>query len=499
MSDFVFPIILFVLYGLRTIRSVLNHVAWWDIKEYRFDRMWVHLSETHQGKHWILGYFSLLKWVLLVSYILPVTYIPIQILNQILISTYMVEAVLNLFELKIGWKIPPFRIRAGSIVLLTIFVLISCTFISVILPIKLLFIDKAIGITVSIFVFISNFVFSFYKQNILKKAQKKMSRFHTIRVVGITGSYGKTSTKEFITQILSTKFRIVKTLASQNTDIGIAEQILKSDLDTCELFVAEMSAYHPGEIASSCGLFGKKIKVSVITGINEQHQSLFGSIETTMKSKYELVESLSDSGQAIFNGENEKTREMSTWSKDRHIDSIVVNKTHIKDLPDHIHGSHFKENLALAYATAQAFGMSRREILDVIEDIKLPPRTMDVTKIGSVFFVDDTFNANPNAVYAAFDYIKHIPGKKILILQPLIELGGFADSVHRTIGKLASEICDHIILTNNNFNRPFIEGASEIIGGAAKVHVGLLPSKIREGVILFEGKEAEKYIHKLKV
>lgn len=488
------PVVILVLYLVRTVRNLFYHLAWWEIKEYRLDRMWVHIRDTYQGKMWLFGYFSVIKWVLLVLYFIPVSFIPRIYLNQAIILIFTGEGLFNLYELASGWKMPPFRIRVGAVGIVAILVLAALISLPTPIVLRLLIVDKSIGLIVAGLIFLSNIIFSLHKENTLKKARLKISQYKDLQVVGITGSYGKTSTKEFIAQILESKHRIVKTLASQNSDIGIAERILNSDLTDVEIFVCEMAAYHPGEIASSCSLFGEKIKVGVLTGINEQHQSLFGSIEATEKSKYELIQAVHDKGIAIFNGENKCSHEMSKWSHPQKLSCIVVNKSHIKELPAQVHGSHFKENLALAAAAAQSFGMSNKDIKEAIKTIALPKRTMDTVKEGGVTIVNDTFNANPDAVYAALRHMSRIQGKKVLVLQPLIELGKYADEVHVKIGEMAGEICDQIVLTNKNFNEPFMRGLRQVPGGLRKLRFGQAPSHIREGVMLFEGKEAEKYL-----
>lgn len=486
-------LLVFFLYVVRTVRNLFYHLAWWEIKEYRFDRMIVHLTDTYQGHTWIFGIFPLMKWMLILLFLfLPSTISQITLVNFTLLL-YAAEGIGDIAELKQDWKMPPARVRIAGIWLVSLIVLSWLFFLPVLLPLKLLLIDKAIGITVALCIALSNIVFSFHKKRVLSHARRKMAQYD-IDVVGITGSYGKTSTKEFVAQILGSKYNVVKTLASQNSDIGIAERILTSDLSKCDIFVCEMAAYHPGEIASSCSLFGNKINVGIMTAINEQHQSLFGSIETTMKSKYELIEAVRNGGTALFNGENTRCREMSKWPTHKKVHSVIINKTHINHLPQHIHGAHFKENLSLAAAACESMGMTKREIVKAMDTIELPPRTMDTAENGKVTLINDTFNANPDAVYAALSHIKKMDGKKVLVLQPLIELGKYAGEVHRKIGALSAEICDQVILTNKNFNKPFFEGASSIAGGRAKVSVAGKLHAIREGVILCEGKEAEKYL-----
>lgn len=451
----------------------------------------MHILETYQGRQWAFGRFTVGKWTLLItSFFLPSN----QILAGIIIGFYLLEGLWSVLELRKGWKLPTLHIRVVGIWLITLVLLSLGFMLPVTLPLKLLIVDKLVSISIAGCIFFSGIVFMAHKKRLMTLARRKIAQHKNLVVIGVTGSYGKTSTKEFIAQIVGTKYKTVKTLASQNADIGIAERILKADLSGCEIFVCEMAAYHPGEIASSCSLFGNKIKVAVVTGINEQHQSLFGSIETTMKSKYELVEAVPEGGSALFNGENQLCRQMSSWNHNKKVAKIIINKTHIHKLPAHIPGQHFKENVALACAAGQAVGMTHKETTKAIESIVLPPRTMNVVESGSTQFIDDTFNANPQAVYAALEYMKKQKGKKVLVLQPLIELGSYAYEVHEKIGKIAAEICDQVILTNRNFNKPFLAGAASVDGGLKKVYVAEKPMKIKEGVILFEGKEAEKYL-----
>lgn len=507
---FCLQIFLPVAFFVRTLRNLLYHLFWWEKKEYRFDRMFVHLEETDQGRKWLFGPISLVKWILLVSSSIGVFFIFYPISQSakelwiFLISLYLInllytlEAIKNILELRTGWKIPPLKPRNIGILLLTSLSL--CLLFKVIInssrniEISFLVVDKLLGPLIALLILISNKIFLIYKRRKIIKATIKIKEAKHLKIIGVTGSYGKTTTKELIAQILSQKYRVLKTPGSQNTDIGIAESILGNDLSQYDFFVCEMAAYHRGEIASICEMLKPKIQIGVITGINEQHQSLFGSLENTQMSKFELIEAIEPSGYAIFNGRSKNIDRMISWAKQKKLNIKVVNQNITGELPAQLHGKHFQENLSLAITTAYVAGVNKGEITKGILKVKLPAKTMNIIDKGSVKLIDDTFNANPDGVYAALDFLRSLDGKKILVLQPLIELGKYASEVHRKIGKMAAEICDEIILTNKNFNGFILKGVKTIENGTEKVKVGRQIPHLREGVILFEGKEAEKLL-----
>ncbi len=124
-------------------------------------------------------------------------------------------------------------------------------------------------------------------------------------VIGITGSYGKTSTKEILYTILAEKFgenKVLKTKEHQNSEVGVSQCILNDLKPEHKIFVCEMASYNRGGIKLLCDI--AKPKIGILTGINEQHMSTQGSQENIIKTKYELIESLPQDGLSIFNGEN---------------------------------------------------------------------------------------------------------------------------------------------------------------------------------------------------
>src|SRR3989344_2154898 len=254
----------FFIYTIRTIRNTLYHIGWWETKEYRFDRMKVHLFETVQGRRWMFGPLSLFKWflILLYSFHFP------EMLNSVVFALYTFEAVKNLFEFIYDKRPSGLRPKIIALIVGTlVFELLLVLLLSFDYPLGLAFLigDKLMPFAVALQVIILNSFFTYYKRDKMTAAREKFAESKTT-VIGVTGSYGKTTTKEFIYQILKSKHTVFKTEKSQNSDIGIAEVILRTDLANYDYFVCEMAAYHPGEIKSSTSVIPGNIKTAVITG-----------------------------------------------------------------------------------------------------------------------------------------------------------------------------------------------------------------------------------------
>ncbi len=290
-----------------------------------------------------------------------------------------------------------------------------------------------------------------------------------MHVIAITGSYGKTSTKELLSTMLGVKYKTLKTDGSKNSPIAIAELICtKLRLDH-EAFVVEMGAYKRGEIAEMCKMV--RPEISIVTAINAQHQDLFGSIENTIKAKYEIVEGLTGNGVAVFNADNENTRKMGlkaeksgitvhfysseNFETSKNLDlrlsgEIQVSEAGIsfdvrrdgntKSVSVPLLGKHHVSNIFAAMTAALSVGMTFDEVIASCKLIRPFDRTMQrIDGINSATFIDDTFNNNPDAAIAAIDYLSELKPKRILVFQPMIELGEYAVESHERVGEAAGK------------------------------------------------------------
>lgn len=329
------------------------------------------------------------------------------------------------------------------------------------------------------------------RNQIIRMAKEKRAQFKELLVIGITGSYGKTSTKEFLATILSEKFKVLKTTEHQNSEVGISQCILNDLKPEHEIFIVEMGAYNRGGIKLLCDI--AKPKIGVITGINEQHLSTFGSQENIISGKYELIESLPEDSLAIFNGDNEYCFELykKTLIKKR----VYSLQSSISGLPSDIWayniraekdfitfkmtagdemvdfrvsllGSHNISNILAAVCCARELGMTLEEISRACQKIEswqsgiqLKRGRHPPTVLHGINIFDATYSANPDGVISHLEYLKIWPGKKVIIMPCLIELGSSSKEVHRRIGEKIGEVCNLAIITTKERFEEIKEGA----------------------------------------
>ncbi len=346
-------------------------------------------------------------------------------------------------------------------------------------------------------------------KRILKKAKEKREEFKDLLVIGITGSYGKTSTKEFLAAILEEKFKILKTPEHQNTDPGIARCILNNLTSEHQIFIVEMAAYGLGEIKPPCRMVQPKI--GILTGINEQHIALFGSQENIINTKFELIESLPENGIAIFNWDNKfiKSRikgqeskvknqrfcsvkeKLNIWAEDIKVEKEFISfKVSSKNggsanFKVNLLGRQNIENILLAACCAQELGMSLGEISRACSKIKPEQGAMEILKKNGLTILDSSYSANPDGVIADLDYLKVYSGKRIIVMPCLIELGRSSKEVHRRIGRKIGEVCNLAIITTKERFKEIQEGAIE--KGMKKENILFIenPKEIIERINIF--------------
>jgi UDP-N-acetylmuramoyl-tripeptide--D-alanyl-D-alanine ligase len=342
-----------------------------------------------------------------------------------------------------------------------------------VLILLLLFLYLITPILITVIILFTNPFFNFQKRRLIKKASLKTRGLKKVKVIGITGSYGKTSTKEFLYAILSQKYKVVRTTGNNNTNIGVAYTVLNKVNDEYDYFICEMGAYKIGEIAEICNIV--KPEIGILTGINEQHLDLFGSIENTVKAKFELIEVLDKEGVAILNGDNKyiksviKNRELDIgyWILENVILYSLNNISDIRVMSDCVEfvykdqkfkanllGKHYIENILSAIIVAEHLRMSLEEISKAVEKIK--PTEYMMRKLdgpNNSIFIDDSYSANPDGVIAALNYLDEAyqDYKKIIVFPRIIELGSKSEEVHRKLFSRIDEVCDVAYIISQKF------------------------------------------------
>jgi UDP-N-acetylmuramoyl-tripeptide--D-alanyl-D-alanine ligase len=321
-----------------------------------------------------------------------------------------------------------------------------------------------------------------FRRYYLRDAAAKLRRLAPT-VVAVAGSYGKTSTKEFLATILSERFEVLKPPGSYNTPLGLARVIREQLTPRHEVLVAELGDWVPGDIAFLCKLLAPR--VGVLVNIGPEHLERFKSIERIEASKAELLAALPTDGIAIVNHDDPRVRRLAlqAWAgrviRFGHTEAgAEVQARDIRTTRNGLeftveadgHGSvrfsvsllgrHNVENLLAAVATALALGLTLEETARAAQRIQpVEHRLQPIAGAGGVLIVDDAYNSNPSGAAAALEVLSELPGgQKILVTPGMIELGALEYEANRSFGGQAAAVCDAVILVGHERSAPLLDG-----------------------------------------
>ncbi|MCE5234510.1 MAG: UDP-N-acetylmuramoyl-tripeptide--D-alanyl-D-alanine ligase [Clostridiaceae bacterium] len=310
-------------------------------------------------------------------------------------------------------------------------------------------------------------------RNILKK------RTDLIKI-GITGSYGKTSAKHALGEILKERYDVLYTPGSFNTPMGVSRVVREKLKDDHNVFIAEMGARYKGDIEELCRLVGPRY--GIITSVGKQHLETFGSLENVVATKSELMEGIAENGACFFNGDNALCREMYETSKltDKFLFGTDGDGLYMKasELSVSAKGSRFALtaqggesvacetkllgrhniiNIAGAAALAHFLGLTLEEIAAAIARLKPVEHRLELIE-GPVTVIDDAFNSNPEGAKEALEVLKSFSGKRIVVTPGMVELGGEESALNRAFGQAMAKAADVAILVGYERAEPIREG-----------------------------------------
>ena len=302
------------------------------------------------------------------------------------------------------------------------------------------------------------------------KALQQIARFWRrqldIRVIGITGSVGKSTTKETVAEVLRQRYRTLKSPGNRNNEIGLPLSILKLGREY-QRAVLEMGFYVPGEIAFLCDI--AQPQVGVVTNIGTVHAERAGSQEAIAQGKSELVQALPEDGVAILNFDDpwvrkmeEKTRaqvffyglssEADLWADD--VEGLGLEgirfRLHYKRETLHVRvpliGRHSVHTALRAAAVGLVEGLTWQEIFDGLNQEQTQLRLVVARSKTGALILDDTYNASPESMLAALNLLDELDGRKIAVLGDMLELGQYERQGHELVGLRTAEVAD-ILLT----------------------------------------------------
>lgn len=348
----------------------------------------------------------------------------------------------------------------------------------------------------------------FYNQ-----AQRKLKDMKHLNVVGITGSYGKTSSKNILAGILDARYITRPTPRNLNTEYGLMITI-NNHLDKFdEVLLAEMGAYVPGEIKTLCDMVHPKY--GILTRIGTAHLESFGSEENIQKTKFELIEALPEDGVAVLNRDDPKQVSYKLKNKvkviwigiDSEKDADVVaknikcsNKGSTFDIvfkgdkekysfETKLLGKNNVYNILASVALGRELGMTIEELQQGVRKVKSIEHRLELKNLGYMYMIDDAYNSNPVGAKAALEVLAMMPGKKIVVTPGMIELGEKQEELNREFGRQIASVADEVILIGEKITEPIQEGLKDKKYKKENIHIMNDVRKAYDLIRTLKGKE----------
>ncbi|MDR1735264.1 MAG: UDP-N-acetylmuramoyl-tripeptide--D-alanyl-D-alanine ligase [Oscillospiraceae bacterium] len=300
----------------------------------------------------------------------------------------------------------------------------------------------------------------------IRDAKRRLAGHPGLTVIGVTGSYGKTSVKQVIKSLLEVKYGVLATPESFNTPMGVVRSIREGLSAAHQIFVCEMGARHRGDIREICDIVSPDH--GVITAVGSMHLETFGTVDAVADTKFELADALKPGGKAFLcsdyphirerAGQNAVTYGLDTqYNPDFWADGISADAdgtrftVHTRDgreqsFSTQLLGRHQVLNILAGIAVADAFDIPLNKLPAAVRAIRPVAHRLQLIKGGKINIIDDAFNANPAGAKAALQVLSMFDGLKALVTPGMIELGDSQEELNRAFGAQAAEICDYVAL-----------------------------------------------------
>lgn len=322
-------------------------------------------------------------------------------------------------------------------------------------------------------------------------AKKRLESNPNLIRIGITGSYGKTSTKFLLRDILSVRYNVLATPSSFNTTMGVTRVIREQLTPAHQVFIAEMGARHVGDIRELVDLVHPGI--GILTSVGPQHLDTFGTIERIKNTKYELIDGLPQNGTAILARDGAICEELYARCplEHKYMPGDLVRASDMEWGPfgtrftledvktgerarceTRLLGEHSIANLLLCCTAARVLGMTLDEIAQGVARCQPVEHRLELISGGAgVTIIDDAFNANPVGARAALRVLKNFPGRRIVITPGMVELGGEEAAFNRGFGEQMAGSVDVAILVGKKHTQPIVDGLLAKGFPQEKIHV----------------------------
>lgn len=325
----------------------------------------------------------------------------------------------------------------------------------------------------------------------VRDAVRMLNACPALNVIGVTGSYGKTSVKSCLGQLLSVRYDTLITPESYNTPMGVVRTVRERLKAAHSVFVCEMGARRVGEIKELCDLV--RPQHGIITAVGNQHLETFRTPENVLKTKFELADALPPDGYLFLNGDSEPIRahlpdlrrpfityglsEGCTF-RAADIESSLNGTAFTLCCPDgseyrfrmKLIGLHSVLNVTGALAVCLTFGIPAEELAPAVRRLEAVPHRMQLLP-GDVTYIDDAYNSNPAGCRAALETLALFDACRILVTPGMVELGSDMEKCNRAFGAQAAKVCDEVFLVGEAQAVPIRKGLLDAGFPEAKIHV----------------------------
>lgn len=342
----------------------------------------------------------------------------------------------------------------------------------------------------------------------VERAGQVLDNAKAIRI-GVVGSYGKTSVKNILYTLLSSKFSVIATPESYNTPAGVAKTVSCLNVEDVEIFIAEMGARRVGDVAELCELV--KPDYAVFTGVCAQHIETFKSEENLIKAKSEILkgtkntvvcgsalrEKLDGLGEFLSSSDREKCKFVDETAiqnlqlkKDGSVFELCLENGESIQIETTLLGRGAVENISLAVTLAYELGMNKEEIETALKKLKPVPHRLQLIESGGIYILDDAYNCNERSAKEGIDALKRFDGGKVAVTPGIVEAGILEEKINGTLGEmLATAELDLVILVGETLVGVLKNGYEKAGGDLTKLKIVPTLEKAKEllGDYLKEG------------
>ncbi|MCR5691451.1 MAG: UDP-N-acetylmuramoyl-tripeptide--D-alanyl-D-alanine ligase [Eubacterium sp.] len=310
-------------------------------------------------------------------------------------------------------------------------------------------------------------------------AQRMLKEVPGLTIIGVTGSFGKTSVKYYLQTLLQDHFNVLITPESYNTPMGVVKTIRESLKSTHEIFVCEMGARHVGDIKEICDIVHPDH--GVITSIGPQHLETFFNMDNIVNTKYELADALPEDSMLFLNGDNDyvvgnankyknpifyRSQSQGEGYKASDISLSQLGTEFVVTTPEgqsekfqmRLVGEHNVINVVGAIAIAHKMGIDLKDLRVPVRRIQPVAHRLQMIERGNVTIIDDAYNSNPVGSKAAVETLAMFDGVRIMITPGMVELGKEEEEYNYKFGGYAAKCCDYVLLVGKKHTEPIKKG-----------------------------------------